>query len=59
MNVHFQHSGSLKTGLEPNCHHFKAFMLIATGRDILLTLDTDAIIDKAAEKSDLLRKVLL
>lgn len=39
--------------------HLEAFMLMATERDILLNLDAERIIDKVAEKSELLRKVLL
>ncbi|KAI2646688.1 Zinc finger MYM-type protein 1 [Labeo rohita] len=35
------------------------FMLMATEKDILVALDTDTVIDRVAEKSKLLRKLLL
>lgn len=37
----------------------EAFMLMATEKDILVALDTDTVIDRVAEKSKLLRKLLL
>ncbi|RXN11863.1 hypothetical protein ROHU_010362 [Labeo rohita] len=37
----------------------EAFMLMATEKDILVVLDTDTVIDRVAEKSKLLRKLLL
>lgn len=37
----------------------EAFMLMATEKDILMALDTDSVIDKVAEKSELMRKLLL
>ncbi|KAI2665801.1 Zinc finger MYM-type protein 1 [Labeo rohita] len=39
--------------------HLEAFMLMATERDILFSLDSDVIIDKVAEKSELFTKLLL
>ncbi|KAJ8375393.1 hypothetical protein SKAU_G00059730 [Synaphobranchus kaupii] len=38
--------------------HLEAFMLMSTEKDILVTLDADAVIDKLAERSDLLRRLL-
>lgn len=37
----------------------EAFMLMATEKDILMSLDTDTVIDRVAEKSELLQKLLL
>ena len=37
----------------------EAFMLMATEKDILMALDTDVVIDKVANKSALMRKLLL
>ncbi|XP_059901454.1 uncharacterized protein LOC132452716 [Gadus macrocephalus] len=37
----------------------EAFMLMSTEKDILMGLDTDSVIDRVAEKSELLRKLLL
>uniref|UniRef100_A0A3B3S3W6 HAT C-terminal dimerisation domain-containing protein n=1 Tax=Paramormyrops kingsleyae TaxID=1676925 RepID=A0A3B3S3W6_9TELE len=37
----------------------EAFMLMATEKDIFVALDTDTVIDRVAEKSKLLRKLLL
>ena len=34
-------------------------MLMSTEKDILMGLDTDSVIDRVAEKSELLRKLLL
>lgn len=39
--------------------HLEAFMLMATEKDILMSLDIDTVIDRVAEKSDLLKKLLL
>jgi len=39
--------------------HLEALMLMATEKDILMSLDSDSIIDREAENSDLLRKLLL
>ena len=39
--------------------HLQAFMLMATEKDILMALDTDTVIDRVAEKSELLKKLLL
>ena len=39
--------------------HLEAFMLMATEKDVLMTLDTDAVIDRVAEKSALLTKMLI
>lgn len=39
--------------------HLEAFMLMSTEKDILMSLDSDSIIDRVAENSDLLRKLLL
>ena len=38
--------------------HLEAFMLMATEKDILMALDTDVVIDRVAERSELLRKLL-
>ena len=38
--------------------HLSAFMLMSTEKDILMTLDTDVVIDKTSEKSNNLRKLL-
>ena len=38
--------------------HLEAFMLMATEKDILMALDTDVVINRVAEKSELLRKLL-
>ncbi|KAL6466244.1 hypothetical protein MHYP_G00263770 [Metynnis hypsauchen] len=37
----------------------EAFMIMATEKDILMGLDTDTVIDRVAEKSELLQKLLL
>lgn len=37
----------------------EAFMLMATEKDILMSLDSDTVIDRVAENSDLLKKLLL
>ena len=34
----------------------EAFMLMATEKDVLVALDTDTVIDKVAEKSELMKK---
>ncbi|KAK0148974.1 hypothetical protein N1851_010581 [Merluccius polli] len=39
--------------------HLEAFMLMATEKDILMSLDSDCVIDRLAENSDLLKKLLL
>lgn len=39
--------------------HLEAFMLMSTEKDILCSLDSDVIIDKVAEKSELFSKLLL
>lgn len=39
--------------------HLEAFMLMATEKGILMTLDNDGVINKVAEKSDLLRRQLM
>lgn len=39
--------------------HLEAFMLMATEKDILMGLDNDGIIDKVAEKSGLMRRLLI
>ncbi|RXN24547.1 hypothetical protein ROHU_022155 [Labeo rohita] len=39
--------------------HLEAFMLMATERDMLFSLDSDVIIDTVAEKSELFTKLLL
>ncbi|XP_063077402.1 uncharacterized protein LOC134467457 [Engraulis encrasicolus] len=39
--------------------HLEAFMLMATEKGILMTLDNEKVIDKVAEKSDLLRRQLM
>ena len=39
--------------------HPEAFMLMSTEKDILPALDTDMVIDRVAEKSKLLQKLLL
>jgi len=39
--------------------HLEAFMLMATERDILFSLESDVIIDKVAEKSELFSRLLL
>ena len=36
----------------------EAFMLMATEKDILMALDSDSVIDRLAEKSELLKKLL-
>lgn len=38
--------------------HLEAFMLMATEKEILMALDTDVVIDKVAEKSELLQRLL-
>ena len=38
--------------------HLSAFMLMSTEKDILITLNTDVVIDKTSEKSNNLRKLL-
>lgn len=37
----------------------EAFMLTATEKDVLVSLDTDSVIDRVAEKSELMKKLLL
>lgn len=37
----------------------EAFMLMATEKDVLVSLDTDTVIDRIAERSELLKKLLL
>lgn len=39
--------------------HLEASMLMTTEKDILMSLDNDLVIDKVAEKSDLLKKILI
>ncbi|XP_051992935.1 uncharacterized protein LOC127651233 isoform X2 [Xyrauchen texanus] len=39
--------------------HLEAFMLMATEKNILMSLDTDGVINKVAETSDLLRRQLM
>ncbi len=39
--------------------NLEGFMLMAIEKDILVDLDTDAIIDKVAEKSEMMKKLLL
>lgn len=39
--------------------HLEAFMLMATEKEILMRLDSDDVIDRVAEKSKLLRNLLL
>ena len=47
----------LRSSLSAN--KLEAFMLMATEKDILMSLDTDVIIDRVAEKSDLMKRLLL
>ena len=47
----------LRTSL--NQENLEAFMLMATEKEILMALDKDDIIDKMAESSELLRRLLL
>lgn len=47
----------LRSSLSGN--RLEMFMLMATEKDILMSLDSDMVIDRVAEKSDLLRKLLL
>nr|XP_054590119.1 52 kDa repressor of the inhibitor of the protein kinase-like [Nothobranchius furzeri] len=47
----------LRSSLSAN--RLEMFMLMATEKDILMSMDSDMVIDKVAEKSDLLRKLLL
>lgn len=42
-----------------NASKLEAFMLMSSEKDILMGLDTDTVIDRVAEKSELLRKLLL
>uniref|UniRef100_A0AAQ5XSS1 DUF4371 domain-containing protein n=1 Tax=Amphiprion ocellaris TaxID=80972 RepID=A0AAQ5XSS1_AMPOC len=37
----------------------EAFMLMATEKDVLVSLDTDTVIDRVAEKTELMKKLLL
>lgn len=37
----------------------EAFMFMATEKDVLVSLDTDTVIDRVTEKSDLMKKLLL
>ncbi|CAL8358265.1 unnamed protein product [Merluccius merluccius] len=39
--------------------HLEAFMLMATEKDVLMHLDTDTVINRAAEKTALLTKLLI
>ncbi len=39
--------------------HLEGFMLMAIEKDILVDLDTDTIIDIVAEKSEMMKKLLL
>ncbi|KAJ8346852.1 hypothetical protein SKAU_G00282530 [Synaphobranchus kaupii] len=39
--------------------HLEAFMLMATEREVLMALDSDLVIDAVAERSELLRKLLI
>lgn len=47
----------LRSSLSAN--KLEMFMLMATEKDILMSLDVDIVIDRVAEKSELLRKLLL
>lgn len=47
----------LRTNLSQE--HLEAFMLMSTEKDILCSLDSEVIIDKVAEKSELFSKLLL
>jgi hypothetical protein len=47
----------LRTSL--NQENLEAFMLMATEKEILMALDKDDIIDKMAESSELLRRLLV
>ncbi|KAJ8270536.1 hypothetical protein GJAV_G00116060 [Gymnothorax javanicus] len=47
----------LRSSLSAN--KLEMFMLMATEKDILMSFDTDMVIDRVAEKSELLRKLLL
>lgn len=47
----------LQSSLSGN--RLEMFMLIATEKDIRMSLNCDMVIDRVAEKSDLLRKLLL
>ena len=47
----------LRSSLSAN--KLEAFMLMATEKDILMSLDTDVIIDRIAEKSELMKRLLL
>lgn len=47
----------LRSSLSPN--KLEMFMLMATEKDILMSLDSDMLIVRVAEKSELLRKLLL
>ncbi|CAI5660952.1 unnamed protein product [Oreochromis niloticus] len=47
----------LRSSLSAN--KLEMFMLMATEKDILMSLDSDMVIDRVAQKSDLLRKLLL
>lgn len=42
-----------------SANKLEAFMMMATEKDILMALDSDVVIDRVAEKSELLRKLLL
>lgn len=37
----------------------EAFMLMATEKDVIVFHDTDTVIDRVAEKSELMKKLLL
>lgn len=39
--------------------HLEAFMLMSTEKDILMSLDSDGVINKVAETSDLLLRLLM
>lgn len=39
--------------------HMEAFMLMCTEKEILMALDTDGVIDRVAETSELLRHLLV
>ena len=39
--------------------HLEAFMLMCTEKEILMTLENDAVVDKVAMTSDVLRRLLL
>ncbi|KAI4826591.1 hypothetical protein KUCAC02_030036, partial [Chaenocephalus aceratus] len=39
--------------------HMEAFMLMCTEKEILMALDTDRVIDRVAETSELLRHLLV